>query len=108
MYLHICKELIQPFVFTNALISPIVLTFRGEANFVGQSDEDQGTDNEICTVATAKVGSGRRRSASRSTFDKIEGSSNTMSCSLHTFLDCLSPMFGHVKSTHHPQRGLAV
>lgn len=75
---------------------------------MGQSDEDQGTDNEICTVASARVDSGWRKSASRSTFDKTKGSSNTISGSLYAILYCLSATFGHVKSICHHQSGLAV
>ncbi|XP_074547072.1 synaptic vesicle 2-related protein [Halichoeres trimaculatus] len=40
-----------------------------EDNFVGQSDEVQGTDNEICTIASA-VDTGIRKSASRSGVQK--------------------------------------
>uniref|UniRef100_UPI0037E86FAD synaptic vesicle 2-related protein-like n=1 Tax=Semicossyphus pulcher TaxID=241346 RepID=UPI0037E86FAD len=43
-----------------------------EAGFVGQSDEDQGTDNEICTIASPKVDSRRRKSSSTSGFGKAE------------------------------------
>ena len=49
-----------------------LLTFRGEVNFVAHGDEDQGTDNEICTVAST-VDSDGRNSASRSGFDQTEG-----------------------------------
>ncbi|XP_044029764.1 synaptic vesicle 2-related protein [Siniperca chuatsi] len=45
---------------------------REEASFVGCSDEDQVTDNEICTVASARVDSGGRESTSRSGLDKTE------------------------------------
>ncbi|CAK6959461.1 synaptic vesicle 2-related protein [Scomber scombrus] len=45
---------------------------RGEVNFVGQSDEDQGTDNEICTIAAARVDSGGRELASRAGSNKTE------------------------------------
>nr|XP_046231715.1 synaptic vesicle 2-related protein-like [Scatophagus argus] len=45
---------------------------RGEAYFVGRSDEDQGTDNEICTIASARVDSGGRESALTSRFYKTE------------------------------------
>ncbi|XP_073334329.1 synaptic vesicle 2-related protein-like [Pagrus major] len=45
---------------------------RGEANFVGQNDEVQGTDNEICTIAAPRLDSGRRESASRPGFDQTE------------------------------------
>ncbi|XP_053195452.1 synaptic vesicle 2-related protein [Scomber japonicus] len=40
---------------------------RGEVNFVGQSDEVQGTDNEICTIAAERVNSAGRESASNKT-----------------------------------------
>ncbi|CAJ1070556.1 synaptic vesicle 2-related protein [Xyrichtys novacula] len=43
----------------------------GEANFVGQNDEVQGTDNEICTIASA-VDAGVRKSSSRSGVDKTQ------------------------------------
>lgn len=33
----------------------------GNADFVGQTDEDQGTDNEICTIATARVDPGEEQ-----------------------------------------------
>ncbi|XP_070787155.1 synaptic vesicle 2-related protein-like, partial [Enoplosus armatus] len=45
---------------------------RGEANIVGCSDEDQGTDNEICTIASARVDSEGKESASRSAVDQTE------------------------------------
>lgn len=48
------------------------LTFRDETNFVVQNDEDQSTDNEICTIAS-RVDSGRRESASSSGFNNTEG-----------------------------------
>ncbi|XP_015240589.1 PREDICTED: synaptic vesicle 2-related protein-like [Cyprinodon variegatus] len=38
--------------------------------FVGQTDEDQATDNEICTIASAKVHSGGRESATNSENNK--------------------------------------
>lgn len=50
-----------------------VLTLRDEINLVGQIDEDQDKDNEICTVTSARVDSGERKSAPRSRFDKNEG-----------------------------------
>ena len=63
----------QPFMHSNALISPFdLLTFRGDADLVGQSDEDQGTDNEICTVASG-VDSEGKKCAPGSEFDKTEG-----------------------------------
>ncbi|XP_041816100.1 synaptic vesicle 2-related protein [Chelmon rostratus] len=46
---------------------------RGPVNFVGQNDEDQGTDNEICTIASAKPNTGGGKSAFRSGFDRTEG-----------------------------------
>ncbi|XP_035523979.1 synaptic vesicle 2-related protein-like [Morone saxatilis] len=45
---------------------------RDEGNFVGQSDEDQGTDNEICTIASPGVDSGGLQPASTSGFNKTE------------------------------------
>ena len=70
---------IQPVILNNAWISPFgVLIFRGEVNFVGQSDEVQGTDNEICTIAAERVNSAGRESAS----NKTEGLWNTINCSL--------------------------
>ncbi|XP_040914086.1 synaptic vesicle 2-related protein-like [Toxotes jaculatrix] len=33
---------------------------RGEANFVGRSDESQGSDNEICTIASSRADSTAR------------------------------------------------
>ncbi|XP_067430936.1 synaptic vesicle 2-related protein [Thunnus thynnus] len=45
---------------------------RGEVNFVGNSDEDQGTDAEICTIATARVDSRGKESASTSGSNKTE------------------------------------
>ncbi|XP_062291140.1 synaptic vesicle 2-related protein [Scomber scombrus] len=45
---------------------------RGEVNFMGQNDEDQGTDNEICTIAAARVDSGGRELASRAGSNKTE------------------------------------
>lgn len=33
-------------------MSSCVLALRGDADFVGQTDEDQGTDAEICTIAS--------------------------------------------------------
>lgn len=32
--------------------SSCVMALRGDADFVGQTDEDQGTDAEICTTAS--------------------------------------------------------
>ncbi|XP_049909750.1 synaptic vesicle 2-related protein-like [Epinephelus moara] len=43
---------------------------RDEGNFIGQGDEDQGTDNEICTISSAGVDPGENTSASGS--DKTE------------------------------------
>ncbi|XP_034565895.1 synaptic vesicle 2-related protein [Notolabrus celidotus] len=43
----------------------------GEANFAGQSDEVQGTDNEICTIASA-VDTGIRKSVSSSGSDQTQ------------------------------------
>lgn len=40
---------------------------------MGQADEDQGTDNEICTVAAARVDSGGRKSPSAPTCDRPQG-----------------------------------
>ncbi|XP_012704812.2 synaptic vesicle 2-related protein [Fundulus heteroclitus] len=37
-----------------------------EGDFVGHADEDQATDNEICTIASAKVDSDSRESANSS------------------------------------------
>ncbi|XP_008303324.1 synaptic vesicle 2-related protein-like [Stegastes partitus] len=45
---------------------------RDETDFVGQTDEDQTTDNEICTIASAAPDSGRAESASSCGSDKIE------------------------------------
>lgn len=72
---YICTFLFfQLVMLNNAWISPSgMLTFRGEVNFVGQSDEDQGTDNEICTVATVRDGLGGRESESISGSNKTEG-----------------------------------
>ncbi|XP_072228190.1 synaptic vesicle 2-related protein-like [Leuresthes tenuis] len=41
-----------------------------EADFVGPTDEDQGTDNEICTIASAKVESVGTQSANSSEANK--------------------------------------
>lgn len=59
-----------------------MLTFRDEGNFIGQGDEDQGTDNEICTISSAGVDPGESTSASGS--DKTEGLYNTVHCSSYT------------------------
>lgn len=40
---------------------------------MGQADEDQSTDNEICTIATAKVDSGGRKSPPASTCERPQG-----------------------------------
>ncbi|XP_038590431.1 synaptic vesicle 2-related protein-like isoform X1 [Micropterus salmoides] len=45
---------------------------RGDANVLCPSDEDQDTDTEICTTASARFNSGRRESASRSGFHLTE------------------------------------
>ncbi|KAM9338673.1 synaptic vesicle 2-related protein [Symphorus nematophorus] len=45
---------------------------RGEADFVGQIDEDQGTDNEICTIASGRLDSGARKSVSTPGSDQTE------------------------------------
>ncbi|KAL3041750.1 hypothetical protein OYC64_019848 [Pagothenia borchgrevinki] len=45
---------------------------RSGVNLVGHSDEDQGTDNEICTIASAGVDSEGRRSATMSGLDQHE------------------------------------
>ncbi|XP_059214395.1 synaptic vesicle 2-related protein [Centropristis striata] len=45
---------------------------RDEANLQGRSDEDQGTDYDICTIASARADLARRTSASGSEFDKTE------------------------------------
>ncbi|XP_041666262.1 synaptic vesicle 2-related protein-like [Cheilinus undulatus] len=44
----------------------------GKSNFVGQSDEVQGSDYEICTVASAALDMGIRKSSSGSRPDKSE------------------------------------
>lgn len=46
---------------------------RDEGDFVGHTDEDQATDNEICTIASAKVDSGSRESANSSGNNKSAG-----------------------------------
>ncbi|XP_068191151.1 synaptic vesicle 2-related protein-like [Antennarius striatus] len=43
-----------------------------EEHFVGQSDEDQNTDNEICTIASRKFGTGGANSAPRYESDETE------------------------------------
>ncbi|XP_068183753.1 synaptic vesicle 2-related protein-like isoform X2 [Antennarius striatus] len=43
-----------------------------EEPFVGQSDEDQNTDNEICTIVSRKFDSGGENSASRCGSDETE------------------------------------
>ncbi|TMS08562.1 Synaptic vesicle 2-related protein [Larimichthys crocea] len=47
---------------------------RAETNFVVQNDENQGTDNEICTI-TSRPESRRRESASSSGFNNTGGDS---------------------------------
>ncbi|XP_034090093.1 synaptic vesicle 2-related protein-like isoform X1 [Gymnodraco acuticeps] len=46
--------------------------FRSGVNLVGHSDEDQGIDNEICTIASAGVDSEGRQSATVSGLDQHE------------------------------------
>lgn len=50
-----------------------VLRFRSGVNLVGHSDEDQGTDNGICTIASAGVDSEGRQSATVCGLDQHEG-----------------------------------
>lgn len=40
---------------------------------MGHTDEDQVTDNEICTIASAEVDSGSRESANSSRKNKTAG-----------------------------------
>ncbi|XP_047426393.1 synaptic vesicle 2-related protein [Mugil cephalus] len=44
----------------------------GESDFVGHTDEDQGTDNEICTIAAPRVDAGDKQSAPASDKTKEE------------------------------------
>lgn len=64
-----------------------MLAFRGEANFSAQNDEIQGTDNEICTIASPSVLSRINESGSRPGFDQTEGLWNTTVVEVFTHFD---------------------